>query len=55
MLRIIMPGNVTLFFKVIIPIVMFDILDGLDDTKYDPNNLMEFEENDELDKSVFIS
>ena len=39
MLWIIMPGNVTTFFKIILPIVMFDVLDGLDDTKYDPNNL----------------
>ena len=42
MLRILMPANVTLFFKIIIPVVMFDILDGLDDTNIDPNNLMEF-------------
>ena len=34
---------------------MFDILDGLDDTKYDPNNLIEFDENNDLDTDVFIS
>lgn len=55
MLRILLPGNVTLFFKIIIPIVMFDILDGLDDTKYDPNNMIEFDENNDLDTQVFIS
>ena len=44
MLWIIMPGNVTIFFKIILPIVMFDVLDGLDDTKYDPNNVFEFDD-----------
>lgn len=38
-LWIIMPGNVTIFFKIILPIVMFDVLDGLDDTNFDPKNL----------------
>ena len=49
MLRMLLPGNVTLFFKLIIPIVMFDVLDGLDDTKFDPNNAIEFDENNDLD------
>jgi len=55
MFRMLLPGNVTMFFKLIIPIVMFDILDGLDDTKYDPNNAIEFDENNDLDTQKFIS
>ena len=56
MLWIIMPGNVTMFFRLILPIVMFDVLNGLDDTPYDPNNFIEYdEEENELDKNKFIS
>ena len=50
MLWIIMPGNVTLFFQIILPIVMFDVLDGLDDTKYDISNLFQFSDCSQLDK-----
>jgi hypothetical protein len=39
MLWIIMPGNVIIFFKIILPIVMFDVLNGLDDTKLDTSNI----------------
>ena len=43
MLWVVMPGNVALFFKLILPIVMFDVLDSLDDTKYDPNNYIPYD------------
>ena len=54
MLWITMPGNVTTFFKIILPIVMFDVLDGLDDTKFDPNNLWSFSDCNQLDKQQYI-
>ena len=50
MLWIIMPGNVTLFFQIILPIVMFDVLDGLGDTKYGISNLFQFSACSQLDK-----
>jgi hypothetical protein len=55
MLGIILPANVILFFKIIIPIVMFDVLNGLDGTKIDPSNMMEFDDNNDLNSQVFIS
>jgi hypothetical protein len=36
-LRILMPGNVSMFLSLLQPIVMFDFLDGLEGTSYDPN------------------
>ena len=54
MLWIIMPGNVTLFFQIILPIVMFDVLDGLDDTKYDISNMFKFSDCSQLDKQRYI-
>ena len=39
MLWIVLPGNVVQLFRIILPIVMFDVLNGLDDTKYDISNL----------------
>ena len=35
MLRIIVPANVASFFRVILPIVMFDVLEGFEDTVKD--------------------
>jgi hypothetical protein len=55
MLGIVLPANVIFFFKIILPIVMFDVLNGLDGTKMDPTNLMEFDETNELNSQVFIS
>ena len=56
MLWVVMPGNVAMFFKLILPIVMFDVLDSLDDTEYDPNNYIPYDEDlNELDKNKFIS
>ena len=36
-LRILMPGNVSFFMSLLQPIVMFDFLDGLEGSPYDPN------------------
>ena len=55
MLWVMIPGNVALFFKLILPIVMFDVLDSLDDTKYDPNNYIPYDGDlNQLDKNKFI-
>ena len=53
-LRILMPGNVSFFMSLLQPIVMFDFLDGLEGTPYDPNQIFEFDERRHaLDKSLF--
>jgi hypothetical protein len=44
-LRILMPGNLSYFFNLLIPFVMFDILDGLEGHPRDPNNLFEFDDD----------
>lgn len=46
MLWVIMPGNVSFFFRLLLPIVMFDILDGLEETAYDPNNFISYDDAD---------
>ena len=52
MLRIMVPSNVAAFFRVVLPIVMFDVLEGFEDTvkgffkSVDLNFRLEDPEND---------
>lgn len=54
LLRILMPANVSFFLSMLLPLVMFDILDIVEDTIYDPTLLFTFaEDKNELDTNLF--
>lgn len=49
-----MPANVSFFLSMLLPLVMFDILDIVEDTIYDPTLLFTFaEDKNELDTNLF--
>ena len=54
MLQVVFPANVMVLYAHILPIVMFDIISILEDTKLDYTNMFEFDdENNKITNPKF--
>ena len=49
-----MPANVLFYLNMLLPLVMFDILDAFEGSKYDPTRMFMFDDDmNVLDKNLF--